>query len=334
MKKVIIWILDFADLKVGELAEIKDVDKVSGRISVQGKGFKPESIMARANVAIDSAGYKGYIYRNLKIEAKADTGKYTFQIVLADTAAECNLAGYISRKDSTVDGEISGSFAIQTGKLHLYRDSIDFKGNLKALFHQNPSEMDASLNLHDLALKKRGYTALLKKGSVTFRSTGSLIKTHVESDFLKADFLSHVSLTDFKKALKMPEYGLSTLVDSSIIYEIPVISALPDADLSLEAGYSPLINLFIADSLVNYKLISVQLTKDTNGIVKGKIYLDKYRFINTSGYATSVQLESSAGKTTFVIKTDSIQFGNIRLGTSQTGLIYTQNNSRYHCPYQ
>ncbi len=79
----------------------------------------------------------------------------------------------------------------------------------------------------NLAIKKKGYTALLKKAYVSFQSTGSLIKTHVESDFLKADFQSHVSLADFKKAFKIPEYGLSSLVDSSINYEIPVISALP-----------------------------------------------------------------------------------------------------------
>ncbi len=59
----------------------------------------------------------------------------------------------------------------------------------------------------------------------------------------------------------------------------------------------------------------------------GEIYLDKYRFMNTSGYATSVHLESTADKTSFVIKTDSIQFRNIRLGTSQTGLIYTRNKA-------
>jgi translocation and assembly module TamB len=319
--------LRFTDLKVGELAGIKDADWVSGRISVQGEGFKSDNIIATATVEIDRAGYKGYIYHNLKIEAKAETGLYTFQIVMADTAAECSLTGHISRKDSITDGAISGSFAIQTGKLHLYRDSIDFSGNLKALFHQNPSEMDASLNVEDLAIKKKGFSGVLKKAFVSFLSNGSLIKTHVESDFLKADFLSHVSLTDFKKAFKIPEYGLSSLVDSVIIYEIPVISALPDADLSLEAGYSPLINLFIADSLFNYKLISVQLTKEAHGVVKGEIYLDKYRFMNISGYATSVQLESTTDKTTFFIKTDSIQFGNIRLGVSQTGLIYTQNKA-------
>jgi translocation and assembly module TamB len=326
-EKSYIMELDFADLKVGELADIKDVNQVSGRISTQGKGFKPDSIIAIASVAIDRAGYKGYIYHNLKIEAKAETGLYTFQIVMADTAAECSLTGHISRKDSITDGAISGSFAIQTGKLHLYRDSIDFSGNLKALFHQNPSEMDASLSVEDLAIKKKGYSGVLKKAFVSFLSNGSLIKTHVESDFLKADFLSHVSLTDFKKAFKIPEYGLSSLVDSSFYYEIPVISALPDANLSIKAGYSPLINLFIADSLLNYKFISVQLTKDTHGIVKGELYLDKYRFMNISGFATSVQLESSTDKTTFFIKTDSIQFGNIRLGVSQTGLIYTQNKA-------
>jgi translocation and assembly module TamB len=326
-EKSYIMELRFADLKAGELAGIKDLDSVSGRISIQGKGFKPDSIIAKATVAIDKAGYKGYVYRNLKIEAMAETGIYAFQIVLADTSVECRLTGYISRKDSIIAGEVSGNFKIQTGNLHLYRDSIDFAGDLKAVLRQNPSEISASLDINNLVLKKKGYSGILKRTFVSFLSNGSLIKTHVESDFLKADFQSHVSLTDFKKAFKIPEYGLSSLVDSSFYYEIPVMSALPDADLTIEAGYSPLINLFIADSLLNYKLISVQLTKETQGIVKGEIYLDKYRFMNTSGYATSIQLESSSGKASFFIKTDSIQFRNINLGTSQTGLIYTQNKA-------
>ncbi len=61
----------------------------------------------------------------------------------------------ISRHDSVTEGEISGSYAIQTGTLHLYRDSIDFNGNLKALFRQNPSELNASVNSTEPGLKKR-----------------------------------------------------------------------------------------------------------------------------------------------------------------------------------
>ncbi len=317
--------LRVGDLKIGELAGMKDAGIISGMISLKGEGFDPDSMAASATVEIDKAEYKGYTYNDLKIEAKAETGLYTFQILMADSAAICNLAGHISHHDSVTDGEISGSFAVQTGKLHLYRDSIDFNGKLQARFHQNPSEMGASLNLQDLAVNKKGRTGILKKAFVSFLSNKNLISAHVESDFLKADFLSHVSLADFKEAFKIPEYVLA--FDSSFYYEIPVLSALPDAELSLEAGYSPLINLFVADSLLTYKLISVNLTKETGGMVKGEIYLDKYRFKNVSGFATLIQLENITGKTDFTIKTDSIQFAEIRLGTSNVGLVYTHNKA-------
>jgi len=327
IEKNYIMDLRFDDVKVGELVGIKDADKVSGSINVQGKGFKPDSIIATASVALDRAGFKGYVYRNVKLEAKAETGIYTFHILSADTAAKCNFTGHLSQHDSITDGEISGNFAIQTGKLHLYGDSIDFTGNLKAMLHLNPSGTGASLDIHDLILKKRDYSGVLKKVFVSFSSVDNLTKARIESDFLKVSFQSHVSLEDFKKAFKMPEYRMATLLDSVINYKLPLISSLPDADLTLEATYSPLINLFIADSLVSYKLISVQLTKKTDGIVKGDIYLDKYKFMNIAGYATTIQVESITDKTSVTISTDSIQFGKIKLGSSQIGSIFTQSKA-------
>jgi translocation and assembly module TamB len=319
--------LSFADLKIGELAGIKDADRVSGRISVRGNGFEPDSIIATATLAIDRADFKGYVYRNVKFEAKAETGMYTFLILSTDTAAKCNFSGHISRRDSVTEGEISGSFAIQTGKLHVYHDSIDFSGNLKAVLQQYPAEMGASLDIHDLKLKKGNFDGLIKRAFVSFSSIGNLTKARLESDFLKADFQSDVSLDDFKKAFKMPEYGLTTLLDSTIDYKLPVISNLPDADLHLEATYSPLINLFVADTLLNYKFITVELTKKMDGIVKGEIYLDKYKFMNIAGYATTVQLESIADKTNIIVKADSIQFSNIKLGSSQIGSAFLKNKA-------
>jgi translocation and assembly module TamB len=326
-KRSYIMELGFDDLKFGELAGIKDADRVTGRISVQGKGFKPDSLLATATVAIDRAGYKGYIYRDVRIEAKAETGIYTFHVLSSDTAAKFNLTGQISRHDSITNGEISGSFAIQTGKLHVYRDSIDFSGSLKATLYQDHSETGASMDINGLVLKKRDYTGVLKKVFVSFLSTGSLTKVRLESDFLKADFQSHVSLNDFKKAFKMPEYGISALLDSTVNYQLPLISSLPDADLTVEATYSPLIRLFIADSLLSYKLITVQLTKETAGVVRGEVVLDKYKFMNISGFATTIKLESISGNTSLLVKTDSIQFGNIRLGLSETDLKFSQSKA-------
>ncbi len=313
--------LFFTDLRAGELAGIKDADRITGRISLQGRGFSADSIRANATVAIDKAGYKGYVYRDLTIEAEAERGEYTFHIISDDAAAVCNLTGHFIRKDSIASGDISGNFAIQTGNLHLYNDSIDFKGNLSAEFRQDHSESGASLSVFDLVLRKKNQSAILKKAYISFLSTGKLIKSHVESDFLKADFVSHVSLDSFLNSFRIPEIGLATLLDSSVNFKLPVISNLPDADLSVEAAYSPLINLFIADSLLSYNSISIQLKKETDGVAKGQIYLDKYRFMNIAGYATAAKLESSNEKTSLDVKTDSMRFGNIKLGRSQTGLV-------------
>jgi hypothetical protein len=327
IEKSYIMDLRFDDVKIGELIGIKDADKASGLINVQGKGFNPDSIMATAAVALDRVGFKGYVYRNIKLEAKAETGLYTFQILSADTAAKCNFTGHLGRHDSITDGEISGSFAIQTGNLHLYRDSVDFTGNLKVVLHQNPSGTGASLDIHDLSLKKRNYSGLLKKVFVSFSSVNDLTKARIESDFMKAGFQSHVSFDKFKKAFKMPEYRISTLLDSAINNKLPLISSLPDADLTLEATYSPLINLFIADSLLTYKLISVQLTKKNDGIITGEIYLDKYKFMNIAGYATTIRIESITDKTTVAVRTDSIRLGNVKLGSSTIGSLFTQNKA-------
>ncbi len=237
--------LIFEDLDAGQLGGIKEAGRITGKIEIEGNGFKPDSIRATADVEVERAGFKGYIYQDVNIKVQAETGLYTFHILSGDPSAQCNLTGHISRRDSVTDGEISGDFALQTGNLNLYKDSIEFSGSMKATLHQTGPDAGASFQVSNLTVKRRDYSGILKRAFVSFLSTGDLIKTRLESDFLKADLQIHISLDSLKKAFRIPEYGMITLLDSNMNYEIPIISNLPYADLSAEASYNPLIGLFI-----------------------------------------------------------------------------------------
>ena len=217
----------FSDLALGKLAGIKDMDRMSGSINLVGKGFIPDSIQAAVSVAIDKAGFKGYNYHNVTIALKADTGHYAFTIVSSDTAARCDLSGHFSRNNSITEGQLSGSLAMQPGRLNLYHDTIAISGELKALFLQTSTVMEASLDITNLLLHKGNKTEGLKRASFSVHSADSLLKASAESDFLKADFQSHGSFANLQQAFKVSGFKGLSMLDSAFNYRLPFISAMP-----------------------------------------------------------------------------------------------------------
>jgi translocation and assembly module TamB len=306
----------FSDLALGRLADIKDMDRVSGSIKLAGKNFIPDSIQAAVSVAIDKAGYKGYNYHNVTIAMKVDTGLYAFTILSYDTAARCEISGHFSQNNTITEGQFSGNLAMQPGKLNLYHDSIAISGELQALFSRTSAGMEASLDISNLLLHKGDKTVVLKRASFSVLSADSLLKATVVSDFLKADFQSHGSLADLQQAFGVHGIRGISMLDSAFNYRLPFISAIPVMDFSVEAAYSPLIGFFVPDSVFSFQKAVFALKKESNGNANVKLLTDRFNINKFKGFSTSLGLESFPDKTVFLLKADSMKVKNIALGAS------------------
>ena len=308
--------MSFSNLAVGELAGIKELERFTGRLNLNGNGFDADSLMASAVFTIDTFCYKGYQYSNINAAMQADKGHYTFDMRSSDTAFGCNLTGHLNLLDSLSEGQVSCIFNLQPGRLNLYHDSIDIKGEINASLNHNPEATAASIDLKNLTFRKGDKTEGLKQAIFSIQTADSLIKASVEADFFHAVFQSHASVDDLKKAIKISGLSGFSILDSAISYKLPIISAIPDVHFSVESTYDPIIDLIIPDSIFGYHQASFTLTKDIDGITKGNLDVDNYNFKNFSAFGTKLKIEGLTNKTVFTVKSDSMRIGNFKLGTS------------------
>ena len=85
--------MKYSGLEIGKLSGISDMGRFSGSLDLSGKEFIPDSMKIKASVAIDSAGYRGYTYRDIRIALDGDQGLYALEVNAADPSFQCNLTG-------------------------------------------------------------------------------------------------------------------------------------------------------------------------------------------------------------------------------------------------
>ena len=315
-------------LELGKLSGIKDLDRLSGSLELTGAAFIPDRMKIKAAVTIDSAGYRGYNYQDIHIELDGDHGLYTFGVTASDTSFGCNLTGSVDRNDSLTKGLISGTFNLDAGSVNLVR-GVSISGALEAEMNHRPGDISASVSLGNVILGKDNNTEDLKGFSLSFHSSDTVVEGRIRADFLRADFHSTGSIGDLKKVITEGRFRGFALLDSTMENKVPYITALPDMFVSVESTYDPFIGLLLNDSIFAYHRAEFKLVKDTTGIARAELSVDKFNFGTNSGFGTTVHLESLPDKSYLLVKTDSMRHGKISLTDMAVDMTITGDTTMY-----
>ncbi|MCK7538517.1 MAG: hypothetical protein MZV63_49945 [Marinilabiliales bacterium] len=131
--------MTYSGLELGTLAGIKDMERISGSLDAEGRGFSVDSMNIIASVTIDTARYRGYNYHGITVGLDGAAGLYSFAIDAADTSLKCNLEGMADLGDSLVSGSISGFLALMPGDL-IWSVAYRSEGRLKLKLPAFPVE--------------------------------------------------------------------------------------------------------------------------------------------------------------------------------------------------
>lgn len=301
-------------LELGKILLIRDLGRFSGNLTVTGKEFSPDRMRIKASVNLDSAGYKGYHYHDVHIALEGDKGLLSFKLNSADPAFECDLAGTAGLHDSLKQGKISGTFSLDAGQSHLYKD-ISIGGALEAEMGKTSGNLDAFVSLKNIVLRKAGAVEDLKELTLSFQSSDSLVAGKIDADFVKADMHCRGSLGDIQRAFSKGRFRGFALVDSAVENRIPYLSVLPDMHIFVESTYDPFLGLLLNDSIFSYHQAMLELVKDTAGYGRVEVSLDRINFGNTRGYGTIVHIESFPDRSDLRVLADSIRY-NIMVMTA------------------
>jgi translocation and assembly module TamB len=298
--------LNLDDFDLGGMASVPELQRATGSIVVDGKGLKPSDFEAVAQVKLDSVTFKGHRYQGVNADVKTEKGAYTFHIHSSDASAMANLTGNLSIGE-TMEGHVTGTFAVYPSNLNLYRDSLYVKGNLDARLLHSSSKTDASVMIQNLDVRKSNHAALLKSTSLGIAFDNNSIVAYAKSDFMTADFKSDTGLNGWKEALKKAGSFHDLLSDTSDVLYFPFLSSLPRMTGSLDATYHPMIAIFAADSVFSFHHVKLKLDKDSSGHATANLSADRFRLGSVKVYSAKADLGASAEQASMTLNADSIR---------------------------
>ena len=325
----------FSGLELGKLSGISDMDKVNGSLDLEGTGFIPDGMNINASLTIDSAGFRGYDYHDINAEVNGVHGIFKFMIKSPDPLFRFDLSGMFSRNDSVNMAQVSGLFGLDAGKLNLLRD-MSLSGALEGNIIQSSPNVNGSLLLRNLEVSKAGTTEGIELFFLSFQSSDTQVKGGIESDFLKADFYSAGSLADLKRVFAEGGFRMTSLMDSAAGKKVPYISVLPETSVSVESTWHPIIGLMVNDSIFSYNKVAIHFNKDTSGIARSDISVERFNLGMNKGFGATMNLENYPDKTNLMVRADSLRSGNISLAglavdisaTNDTALFSLNANDR------
>lgn len=319
----------YSGIEIGKLLEVSDIGRVSGNLDLNGEGFEPDRMRLKASIEIDTAVYKEYDYKNIKLHLDGDRGIYSFGVDAADPALKSNLTGELRLSDSQSGGRIAGLFSLDAGRVNLYKEATA-SGGIEASLDHSTGILNGSVSLKNIVISKDNKTENLKSAVLSFHSSDTLLSGKIESDFLNVNANYDGSLEDLKRALNEGRVKSSAIADSAFGNRIPYFSALSEMKVSVESTYDPIISLFLSDSVFNYNRVSLAFMKDSTGTGKADLSVDRFNIGKTRGFGAELQFENYPDGSLLKISADSITSGRITLTGINTGITAGGDTANYN----
>lgn len=134
-------------LDLQQLLKQPDLGKVTLHLTAAGAGRNPKTMVTMIKGTIDSAGYKGYVYKNFNIDGSMDNQQFKVNAAIRNEPIHFALDA-----DGSFDGQWpAGKFNLQIdsvklAELHLMDRNIIYRGNITGDFRStNPDSLDGNL---------------------------------------------------------------------------------------------------------------------------------------------------------------------------------------------
>ncbi|MBD8018880.1 translocation/assembly module TamB domain-containing protein [Kaistella pullorum] len=192
------------NLQIGRIIQNKDLQGITGQISVKGQGFEPKSAIADIKGNIGSVYYNGYTYCNMALAGKINRGAYRLNLDSKDPNANLKLlaSGVYNEKNPTV--KVNGSIQkLDLNKLGFYSDQMILAGNLDADFTSlNPDAPNGFLHLKNFAISDTKDVFPIEEVMLTAVSTADSNRIELLSQVADVELTGKYKLTQIFGSLQ------------------------------------------------------------------------------------------------------------------------------------
>jgi hypothetical protein len=310
-----------SQVKLGELLGNPDLDRITGRVNLDGNWNNLKNLAGEGTIKIDSISYKDVTTSNILANLSVINNQCLFTISAADTGLVCALNGLFAWNNGFYHGQLSGDFNMDAGRLQLFPGQIGAESEITAAFNKTPDSLWSSVDLKNLTIRNGINKSNLQNTSLVLNMADSLFHTKLETDFLSAGFDCQASLADILIAIDSSKVKSMFSFESARFLNLDAISRFPGFKLNASAKYDSLFGLFLPDTVFNFNSIKLSADKESNSSqAKAEILTDGLIYKPFKSFGASVQAKLQEDKLSCKIYLDSLNVDKVPLGASSLDL--------------
>jgi hypothetical protein len=170
--------------------------------NLKGKNFSPNAMKDTLNAEIQSLQFMQHNYQNIKLNASIDSNKYVAELAINDSALVLNLDGAASfAKGSEFINANANIARADLQQMNLTTDKIVAQVNVQAKSEGDIKDLNASVRLGDLVVKKDKETYRLDSLLVLSASDSIHSTLSVKSEIVQAEYDGTVKLLNVAKVV-------------------------------------------------------------------------------------------------------------------------------------
>ncbi len=268
--------LDIKDFPIQTFMPNLGAADVTASLKAAGKGYNPfdSTMTADAKIAVTSAEYADYIYRDIYVNANLDGGKGHLDLYSdnPDTdirlTAEGNLDKLPYDWTITADGEKIDLMALKMADLET---TLTFSLSGNASIDPDANVIDARLRLKDFDYIQPASRITLSDVLANLSANDSLTDVSLNNRDLTVHFSSPNSLDSLMSHFSETSLVLDRQISERVFKVSEIQAAMPKFELDIRAGANNAINDILLSKKMNFKKLTISASNDSTFTLDSKM---------------------------------------------------------------
>ena len=194
-----------AGFNLGSLVDYDKLGNIAFNVGIKGSSFALKDIQAKLDGTVSNLDFNDYNYKNIQVNGTLAKRLFNGQLHTADANLGLSLDGLVDF--SKTDPRFNFFAAVDKAnlkRLKLYKDDIDFNGNLRFDFTgDNIDDFLGTAKIYDAAIFKNGQRISFDSLTVESKKTGNSKSIVVESNEFDAALAGEYSIRELPAAFQI-----------------------------------------------------------------------------------------------------------------------------------
>lgn len=195
---------ELENFDIGKLIKDNSIGKVSLKANVKGSGLNPKTANAVLDGSIRKADFNNYVYTNLKLDGKINSGLFNVNASANDPNLTFSLVSNGSFRDKYPSGKLRLNVDIaDLNRLNLHAGPLKLKGDVDTDIQSADLDfLNGKVNVHNLLIANEKEQFALDSISIVASSTTEQNSFVLKSQFMNADVTGKYKLSKIATALQ------------------------------------------------------------------------------------------------------------------------------------